>query len=105
VPFPGQVPDREGLKHAISIFLSTFSDIQWVIEEQIAKGQEVVGRFPMIGTQRGEILGIPPTGKLMEVWGFVIDRVKDGKFAESRIIRDMLSLMQQPWAISIPEGA
>jgi steroid delta-isomerase-like uncharacterized protein len=105
VPFPGQGPGREELKHVISTFLSAFPDIQWILEEQIAEGQTVVSRFTMTGTHRGEFLGIPPTGKLVKVWGVVIDVVKDGKFAESRIIMDTLGLMQQLGTIPSPEGA
>jgi steroid delta-isomerase-like uncharacterized protein len=105
VPFPGQGPGREGLKHVISTFLSAFPDIQWILEEQIAEGQKVVSRFTMTGTHYGEFLGIPPTGRSVKVWGVVIDVVKDGKFAESRIIMDTLGLMQQLGAIPTPEGA
>jgi steroid delta-isomerase-like uncharacterized protein len=105
VPFPGQGPGREGLKHVISTFLSAFPDIQWILEEQIAEGQKVVSRFTMTGTHYGEFLGIPPTGRSAKVWGVVIDVVKDGKFAESRIIMDTLGLMQQLGAIPTPEGA
>jgi steroid delta-isomerase-like uncharacterized protein len=90
VPFPGQGTGREGLKHIISTFLSAFPHIHWIIEEQIAEGQKVVSRFTMTGTYYGEFLGIPLTGKLVKMWGVVIDAVKGGKFAETRIIMDTL---------------
>ena len=60
VPFPGQRPGREGLKYAISLFLTAFPDIQWTLDEQIAEGEVVVSRFTWTGTHRGEFLGIPP---------------------------------------------
>src|SRR5215217_5270504 len=99
IPFPGQGPGREGLKQAISLFLAAFPDLLWTIEEQIAEGEKVVSRFSMTGTHRGEFLGIPATGRPVNVWGVVIDVVRDGRFAESRIIMDTLSLMQQLGAI------
>jgi steroid delta-isomerase-like uncharacterized protein len=105
VPFPGQGPGREGLKQAISTFLSAFPDIQWILEEQIAEGQKVVSCFTMTGTHHGEFLGIPPAGKLVNVRGVVIDVVKDGKLAESRIIMDTPGLMQQLGTIPSSEGA
>jgi steroid delta-isomerase-like uncharacterized protein len=105
VPFPGQGTGREGLKHIISTFLSAFPHIHWIIEEQIAEGQKVVSRFTMTGTYYGEFLGIPPTGKLVKIWGVVIDVVKGGKFAESRIIMDTLGMMQQLGAIPTLKGA
>ena len=95
LPFPGQGPGREGLKYVISAFLTAFPDIHWALEEQIAEAEKVVSRFTMTGTHQGEFLGIPATGKSVNVWGVVIDVVRDGKFSESRIIMDTLGLMQQ----------
>ena len=95
VPFPGQGPGREGLRQVLATFLSAFPDIRWTLEEQIAEGEKVVSRFTMAGTHRGDFLGIPPTGKSVNIWGVVIDVVRNGKFAESRIIMDTMGLMQQ----------
>jgi len=102
VPFPGQGPGREGLRQVLATFLSAFPDIRWTLEEQIAEGEKVVSRFTMTGTHRGDFLGIPPTGKSVNIWGVVIDVVRNGKFAESRIIMDTLGLMQQLGMIPMP---
>ena len=102
VPFPGQGPGREGLRQVLATFLSAFPDIWWTLEEQIAEGEKVVSRFTMTGTHRGDFLGIPPTGKSVNIWGVVIDVVRNGKFAESRIIMDTLGLMQQLGMIPMP---
>jgi len=104
VPFPGQGPGREGLRYAIATLLSAFPDMEWTVEEQIAEGQKVVSRLTMSGTHRGEFLGIAPPGKPVQVWGVVIDVVREGKFAESRIIMDMLGLMGQIGALPPPPG-
>lgn len=102
-PFPGQGPGREGLRYALGIFLSAFPDIQWVVDEQIAEGEKVVTRFTWTGTQQGEFLGIPPTGKRVKVWGVVIDVVRDGLFSESRIIMDTMGLLGQLGAVAVPK--
>lgn len=104
VPFPGQGPGRDGLRHAIGIFLTAFPDIQWLLDEQVAEGETVVSRFTWTGTHRGEFLGIPPTGKPVKVWGVVMDVVRDGMLRESRIIMDTLGLLQQLGAIPAPGG-
>ncbi len=103
-PLPGQGPGREGLKYAIRLLLGAFPDMHWRVDEQIAEGDKVVSRFTWTGTQRGEFLGIPPTGRKVEVWGMVIDVVRGGKFVESRLIMDTLGLMQQLGAIPAPTG-
>lgn len=95
VPLPGQGPGREGLKDAIGRFIQGFPDLQWTQEEQIAEGEKVATRFTWTGTHRGEFFGIPPTGRKVTVWGMVIDVVRGGMLAESRIIMDTLWLMQQ----------
>ncbi len=104
IPFPGQGPGREGLKQALSIFWSAFPDLRWMLDEQIAEGEKVVSRITMTGTHGGEFLGIARTDKSVNVWGVVIDVVRNGKFAESRIIMNTPSLMQQLGAIP-SEGA
>ena len=100
LPFPGQGPGREGLRYAVGIFHTAFPDLHWVIEEQVAEGDTVVTRFTMTGTHGGPFLGIPATGKTVNVWGVVLDVVRDGWFVESRIIMDTMTLMRQLGAIA-----
>ena len=104
VPLPGQGPGRDGLKGAIGMFLTAFPDLAWTTDEQIAEGDKVVSRFTWTGTHRSEFLGIPPTQRSVTVWGVVIDVVKQGKFAESRIIMDTMGLMQQLGVLPGPES-
>ena len=94
-PFPGQQQGREGLKDVIRMMRIGFPDIHWTVEETIASGDKVVSRFKWTGTQRGEFLGIPATGRKVTVPGVVIDRLNGGKMADSRILMDTLGMMQQ----------
>jgi hypothetical protein len=64
-----------------------------------------VSRFIWTGTHRGPFLGIAPSGREVQVWGVVIDVVRDGQFPESRILMDSVALMQQIGAIPGPGGA
>lgn len=95
IPFPGQGPGRAGLKHAVNSMHTGFPDLDWTVNEQIAEGEKIVTRFTWTGTHKGEFMGIPPTNKKVEVWGIVIDVVKNGLFSESRIIMDSVGLLQQ----------
>lgn len=105
MPFPGQGPGREGLKFAIGSMHTGFPDIKWTMHEQIAEGEKVVSRFIWEGTHKGEFMGIPPTNKKVEVWGMVIDVVRDGLFSESRIIMDSVGLLQQLGVMPEPQEA
>jgi len=102
VPFPGQGPGREGLRVTLVGFHQAFADSHWTLQEQIAEGDTVVSRFTMTGTHRGEFLGIPATGRPVNVWGVVIDVVRGGKMVGSRILMDTLGLMQQLGVIPGP---
>lgn len=95
VPFPGQEPGREGLKFALKSMFTGFPDMKWTVLEQIAEGEKVVTRFTWTGTHKGVFMGIPPTNKGVEVWGIVIDIVKNGLFSESRILMDNIGLLKQ----------
>jgi len=95
IPFPGQGPGREGLKFVLNSMFTGFPDMKWMVHEQIAEGEKVVTRFTWRGTHKGEFMGIPATDKRVEVWGVVIDVVKNKLFAESRIIMDNIGLLQQ----------
>ena len=102
-PLPGQRQGREGLKEIIAMLRTAFPDMHWSIEETIAAGEKVVTRFTWTGTQKGEFLGIPATGRAVSVKGVVIDRIVDGRMTDSRILMDNLGMMQQLGVIPPPQ--
>jgi steroid delta-isomerase-like uncharacterized protein len=104
-PLPGQRPGREGLKDVIAMMRAGFPDLYWVIDETVAAGDKVVSRFTWTGTHQGEFLGIPATNKAVTVHGVVIDRLSAGKMADSRILMDTFSLMQQLGVIPLPANS
>jgi steroid delta-isomerase-like uncharacterized protein len=104
VPLPGQGPGLAGLKGVLSEMSAAFPDIHWTVHEQIAEGEFVLTRFEWTGTHRGPFFGMPATGKPVRVWGFVRDRIQDGKITHTRILMDTLGMMMQLGAVP-PPGA
>jgi hypothetical protein len=49
----------------------------------------------MSGTHRGPLLGIPATGRQVEISGILIDRVEDGLIVERWASWDLITMMQQ----------
>ncbi|TMB70654.1 MAG: ester cyclase [Deltaproteobacteria bacterium] len=94
-PLPGQGPGLHGLKETLIRIRHAFPDSKWSIEEQIAEDNKVLTRFIWSGTHQGELLGIPPTNRVVRVWGMVIDRFEGRKVKSTRILLDMLGMMQQ----------
>jgi steroid delta-isomerase-like uncharacterized protein len=101
-PLPGQQQGREGLKGVIGGMRAAFPDLHWVLDEVVAEGDKVVSRFTWTGTHRATFLGIPSTGRKVTVKGVVIDRLAEGKMADSRILMDSLGLMQQLGVLPTP---
>jgi len=96
--FPSNNPkplSREEEHEFIKALLDTFPDINWSIEELIAKGNRVIVRFIARGTHEGEWQGIPATGIKIEGSGIWIARIENGKIVEARQDYDMLGDMMQ----------
>ena len=56
---------------------------------------KVVTRLTGRGTHRGEFLGIPATGRPVEVTSVGIDRIAGNRIAERWLVADVLGLMRQ----------
>ena len=92
---PGLPPGPEGLKQFASIYFTAFPDLRITIENMVAEGDKVVTHWTTRGTHRGELMGIPPTGKQVTVTGITIDRIAGGKVAETWTNFDALGMLQQ----------
>ena len=91
----GPVHGSEGFKQFVNMYLSAFPDLQFTIEDMVAEGDKVVTRYTARGTHRGDLQGIPPTGKPATVTGIVISRYEGGKSVEGWLEFDALGMMQQ----------
>jgi steroid delta-isomerase-like uncharacterized protein len=92
---PGMPTGPEGSKMVVTIYRNAFPDIHFTIDEQIAEGDKVVTRWTGRGTHKGELAGIPATGKSATVTGVGVDRIVNGKIVESWGIFDQFGMMQQ----------
>ena len=72
----------EGVKYTVSGVRAAFPDLQFNVGDLIAEGDKVVQRWSWTGTQDGEYMGTPPTGKKTTVGGISIVRIANGKIAE-----------------------
>jgi len=100
-----EVRGPAGVKELVAGYRAAFPDIRITIEDQIADGDYVVSRWSGTGTHQGELMGMPATGKQATVTGITIDRIVDGRIAESWDNWDTLGLMQQLGAIPAPAMA
>ena len=101
----GELVDLDGLKDFADAFRGSFPDWHSTFEELVAEGDRVAERWTGRGTHRGELQGIAPTDRRVEVPGSVFYRIADGKIAEFRGQLDMMGLMRQLGAIPSPQQA
>jgi serine phosphatase RsbU (regulator of sigma subunit)/predicted ester cyclase len=79
----GQPSEREGYKLQVAKSVSAFSDVRFVIEDQIATGDKVVSRISGRGTHdRRELLDSAPTGREIASMAIFIHRISEGKISE-----------------------
>lgn len=99
---PGLPPGREGFKQLNVMFRSAFPDVWVNVEGIIAEGDMVSCRWTSTGTHKGDLFGIPATGRPVKVTATVVYRVEDGRLAEGWINRDDLGMMRQLGVIPTP---
>lgn len=100
-----EIHGQDGMKQFVTTYRTAFPDCRYTIEDQVAEGDKVVTRWTARGTQEGELLGVPPTGKYVSLHGIVIDRLEDGKLAETWNEADMLGMLQQLGVVPTPTAA
>ncbi len=80
---PGQQPGREGYLRGLTEYHGAYSHTRYVIEKQLAEGDEVVTTFALSATHdRGEWMGLVPTGKQFEALLILVHRVVGGKITD-----------------------
>ena len=102
-PPPGMTGDREGFKKWLTTFRAAFPDMKATLDQVIAEGDLVVFRNTMTGTQKGEYMGMPASGKPISVEAIDIVRFKDGKMVEHWGQMDAMGMMQQLGGMPSPK--
>ncbi len=99
---PGLPPGLEGGKMAHKAFLVPFPDIQTKTEHLVAEGDKVIEWYSARGTNTGEFMGMPATGKKFEIASVVVYRLANGKIVETWGLNDGQSLLQQLGMLPMP---
>lgn len=93
---PGFPPTKEGVLEFFRMYRAAFPDLRMDAEDVLASGDKTVARVRATGTHRGELMGIPPTGKRVDVELIDIMQFDDaGSVSEHWGIIDTMSMMQQ----------
>jgi steroid delta-isomerase-like uncharacterized protein len=97
---PGIPPTRAGVRQMFEGMRAAFPDFELVADDMIAEGDKVFVRATMRGTQRGDFMGMPASGKKVTATVADFFRISEGKVVEHWGVSDFASVMQQAGAVS-----
>jgi steroid delta-isomerase-like uncharacterized protein len=93
---PGLEPTKEGVLQFFTMYRAAFPDLRFEPKQFFTNGDTVAVYYRVTGTHTGEFMGIPATGKSVDVNGVDIVRFgDDGLGREHWGVFDAMSMMQQ----------
>jgi len=98
----GETFSLDDFKGGVQEMQDAFTEAHVEFGDQVSNGDKVVTRWIATGTHSGSFKGIPATGKRIRITGISIDRIENGKIAESWEVTDDLSVMMQVGIVPLP---
>jgi steroid delta-isomerase-like uncharacterized protein len=89
----------------VRLFRGGFPDIHIEILDIFGAGDQVAWRLSWSGTHTGDYLGMPPTGRKIDVAVIGVNRIVDGKIVEAWGVVDHLGALQQLGVMPATLGA
>jgi steroid delta-isomerase-like uncharacterized protein len=86
---------RDAIEQSFEKLFRVFPDWEITFEEPCISGNRAMQVCKVRGTQRGEFMGIPGTGKRLEFDGVVIYDLRDGLIERERRIYDFTGVLIQ----------
>jgi steroid delta-isomerase-like uncharacterized protein len=100
---PGLAPTKDGVKQFFTMYRAAFPDLRFEADDILPSGDKVVGRVTVTGTNTGDFMGMPATGKSVSIQ--IIDIIRfgdDGLAHEHWGIADVMAMMQQLGVVPMP---
>lgn len=93
--WPGHTADVAGFKAGLAAMRTSFPDLRMNIERTVAEGDLLVVHMTMSGSQLGEFMGAPASGKTFTIEVIDIVRMSDGRVAEHWGVMDAAAMAGQ----------
>lgn len=102
---PGMPQTKDGVRSFFEMYRAAFPDLRMDPEEVLAAGDKVVARVRFTGTHDGDFMGMPPTGRSIDVNAIDIVRFGDDGLAHEHWgVFDAMTMMKQLGAVPAPAG-
>lgn len=95
VPVDAVPRGPEAIKEHIAGWIASFPDLRFNLEQMLSEGDRVATQLLMEGTHRGAWLGIPASGKKLQIRMFTVHRVLQNKIVEDWVLVEALGIFQQ----------
>ncbi len=106
VAFGMPLHGRDALMAAARTYMTAFPDLRVTETSSTLAPPRLAQEVTINGTHRGELLGIPPTGRWTEIYGAVITTFdEDGMMIEGALYWNALALLQQLGVVPPLEAA
>jgi steroid delta-isomerase-like uncharacterized protein len=92
------LPEIKGIKDAKAYyagFVTGFSNRKFTVKRMFADGENLVKHWQFTGTHTGVFMGIPATGRTVNIEGCTIAKIVDGKIVEEQDFMDNMSFLKQ----------
>lgn len=92
------LPEIKGIKDAKAYyagFVTGFSNRKFTVKRMFADGENLVKHWQFTGTHTGAFMGIPATGRTVNIEGSTIAKIVDGKIVEEQDFMDNMSFLKQ----------
>jgi steroid delta-isomerase-like uncharacterized protein len=95
VPTDAVLRGPQAIKEHVAGWIASFPDLRFSVEQMLSEGDCVVMQLLMEGTHLGAWLGIPASGKKIQIRMFTIHRVLQGRIVEDWVLVESLGIFQQ----------
>ena len=95
LPDGSEIRGIEGMREHVREHRAAFPDWSEDIKRIVAEGDLVVIHYVSSGTNRGQWLGEPPTGREVRINEISIFRIEEGRIAEQWLLPDIGTMEQQ----------
>ncbi|MFP9190067.1 ester cyclase [Natronosalvus vescus] len=92
---PEPLEGREALKGWVETVREGTPDLTKTVHETYVDGDAVIVTYTTTGTHEGEIMGIAPTGRSLEVDGVYVHHLEDSRITETLDTWDAFGLFAQ----------
>ena len=94
-PAPDQIAGPEGYIKFFTMMRTAFPDLKLDVEHLVADEDNIAFAYRVIGTHKGDFMGISASGNSINIRGMQISKFQDGKMVERWGSSDELGILKQ----------